>query len=878
MRITAEIIDEESFFISKEIIDNHERSSHIRSRNSPALNNNQCHFAINSAASGSFFEMQNLSQHTQTVQEVTEKFQDLNLYDMPTSPSQQISCSSRTVFHTMRLSVNNLPDGCTQEELKALFSQYGTVKQIDVFFSFGCVEMSTFEEAENACKALNKYQLRGCALSVGVFNGPKVGSPPPLWFQYHMSKIKQDLKKELLEEMLNISTDTRQAQADVPSTKSSLALKEDNLIQCQGEVVHNDIYCDNCDQLIHGIRYKCGNCSDFDLCQECESLPNVHNKAHIFLKIRYPFALKMYQKQKWQELMSPLPIKPARFSDSPYSKGQKKKLYEATFLCDETVPDGTIIPPSTRFVKSWKVMNSGIRVWTHTTKLHLIQGSANLIPSNEQVDVPHLKPGEEGIVSILFTSPTDPGVYRSHWNFCHKSRPFGAIVWCHIIVKPIQEELRCEPSVSPKVNELSEKIVNKQMEVSNIAQVLTAVKEEHEEDNMVPRKLIVNSHTATPNNTPFALTPPKSPDHETFSKSVCEMASDKAFLSQYSDNEDDECSVVSLNSTDSDTEFVVIPMPKCFNLSESFISEHFRMPHNLIEAEVITNLDIEVPKDVQVKNTTEKPLPNSENVSQETGVPELSESVCKLTVVEGLVNNQQTTTITQVATDGSSSEVSIIESDSSSPAVENVNQTFDSINVKLSSKDTFSEDEMNQIAARLTDCVTTVAESATNEVNQEQIIDIPNSATFPKFPVEGVTGDIFERQPLNPNNPEERTIQVLPEGLVFGALSAAASVYNTAKAVISTIQQPKENVEGISQPLQRPTNIHTGTPSVNRSETLNPMDQLIEMGFCNRQQNETLLKKHNGDVAVVVAELVNLNDNEWYASRHVTPSPPGFLD
>lgn len=54
------------------------------------------------------------------------------------------------------------------------------------------------------------------------------------------------------------------------------------------------------------------------------------------------------------------------------------------------------------------------------------------------------------------------------------------------------------------------------------------------------------------------------------------------------------------------------------------------------------------------------------------------------------------------------------------------------------------------------------------------------------------------------------------------------------------------------------------------------MDQLMEMGFCNRQQNEELLRKHKNDVAQVVGELVNLNDNDWYASRHVPPSAPTY--
>lgn len=38
---------------------------------------------------------------------------------------------------------------------------------------------------------------------------------------------------------------------------------------------------------IRGIRYKCANCVDFDLCELCESA-NCHLTTHVFLKIRIP--------------------------------------------------------------------------------------------------------------------------------------------------------------------------------------------------------------------------------------------------------------------------------------------------------------------------------------------------------------------------------------------------------------------------------------------------------------------------------------------------------------------------------------------------------------------------------------------------------------
>ena len=46
------------------------------------------------------------------------------------------------------------------------------------------------------------------------------------------------------------------------------------------------------------------------------------------------------------------------------------------------------------------------------------------------------------------------------------------------------------------------------------------------------------------------------------------------------------------------------------------------------------------------------------------------------------------------------------------------------------------------------------------------------------------------------------------------------------------------------------------------------MDKLVEMGFADRNTNDAMLKKHDGDVSKAIAELVALSDNEWAKKRH----------
>lgn len=52
--------------------------------------------------------------------------------------------------------------------------------------------------------------------------------------------------------------------------------------------VHRGCQCNSCGMApIRGVRYRCVNCADFDLCETCESQGS-HTKAHIFYKIKVP--------------------------------------------------------------------------------------------------------------------------------------------------------------------------------------------------------------------------------------------------------------------------------------------------------------------------------------------------------------------------------------------------------------------------------------------------------------------------------------------------------------------------------------------------------------------------------------------------------------
>lgn len=55
-----------------------------------------------------------------------------------------------------------------------------------------------------------------------------------------------------------------------------------------GEAIHYRVKCDGCGVApIQGVRYKCGICLDYDLCEKCEA-SNKHDPQHVLLKIKQP--------------------------------------------------------------------------------------------------------------------------------------------------------------------------------------------------------------------------------------------------------------------------------------------------------------------------------------------------------------------------------------------------------------------------------------------------------------------------------------------------------------------------------------------------------------------------------------------------------------
>jgi len=235
-------------------------------------------------------------------------------------------------------------------------------------------------------------------------------------------------------------------------------------------VVHGAI-CDHCEQQIHGIRYKCVNCNDFDLCDRCESL-RPHDHEHLFLKIyeplsvctRKPLVSNLYQLSKFRfrprhhhlhhQQDSPIPSTNVR--DDSFERSFCPKRMEhynrcfgsmgrncsgdhvasfpkMEFVTDVTVPDGSYLAAGTRFTKVWRVRNSGTQTWPKDIRLVHVSGPA--LAANGVVPVMSIGPQEALDIQIDMCSPDTIGRCVSHWRLSSSDGSFfGPRIWVDIVV------------------------------------------------------------------------------------------------------------------------------------------------------------------------------------------------------------------------------------------------------------------------------------------------------------------------------------------------------------------------------------------------------------------------------------------------------------
>ncbi|KAI8877423.1 hypothetical protein K501DRAFT_230268 [Backusella circina FSU 941] len=271
-------------------------------------------------------------------------------------------------------------------------------------------------------------------------------------------------------------------QAPQEKIKQQQQKKKSQPVAFSEQTTHHGVHCDNCHCLVKGIRYKCGHCPDFDLCERCESTSS-HDKTHILLKIRTPLQEDQHPsflpsfkspaedvkkeeqaKPRNQDSASlnviPQPVINSKMGSAILSEpsssisDQPEKKLDGVFVSDLNIPDGTNIIPKKTFIKMWKLKNTGEIKWPQGCRL-LFNGGDILRPyptsHPDSCVVPSIEPEEEVCILAELQAPDAIGYYSSYFGICTPDGTrFGDIVSCSIQVAedPIDEDTETLPDSS----------------------------------------------------------------------------------------------------------------------------------------------------------------------------------------------------------------------------------------------------------------------------------------------------------------------------------------------------------------------------------------------------------------------------------------------
>jgi hypothetical protein len=96
-----------------------------------------------------------------------------------------------------------------------------------------------------------------------------------------------------------------------------------------------------------------------------------------------------------------------------------------SFVADVTIPDGTVLPANSSFIKTWRILNSGTCTWT--TDYQLIFASGSLLTAPSAVNLPAaVTPGQTVDISVNMVAPSTTGTFEGFWLLQNDSgRTFG---------------------------------------------------------------------------------------------------------------------------------------------------------------------------------------------------------------------------------------------------------------------------------------------------------------------------------------------------------------------------------------------------------------------------------------------------------------------
>ncbi|XP_016057629.1 PREDICTED: next to BRCA1 gene 1 protein isoform X2 [Miniopterus natalensis] len=775
---------------------------------------------------------------------------------------------------------------------------------------------------------------------------------PPDWFTSYLETFREQVVKETVEKLeqklheklvlQNPSLGSCPSEVSMPISEETLFLPENQF--------NWHISCSSCQRRIFGVRYQCSLCPSYNICEDCESGPYVHDSNHVLLKLRRPVvgSSEPFSHSRFSTPRLPAALEQARLQkqvDKNFLKAEKQRLraekkqrkaevkelkkqlklrrkihlwnsihglqspksplgrpesllqsntlmlplqpcapvmptLSAAFV-DENLPDGTHLQPGTKFIKHWRMKNTGNVKWSADTKLKFMWGNLTMASTEKKdVLVPCLKAGHVGIVSVEFIAPALEGTYTSHWRLSHKGQQFGPRVWCSIIVDPF-----CS-------TESSDNIENGMIN-SSTAGGLTC---QQEEAFLLAKEEIQLSEAAEQTEGTGTCSPQKTKnvasERELYIPSVDLLTAQDLLSFELLDiNIVQELERVPHNTPVDSTVSVKRRAENITSLEEAeddlsgtqFVCETVirsltldaAPDHNPPCRQKSLHMKFALPEEGPLGDEREEMVHISEEeaVLEEEEEDELKDEVQSQSSASSedyiiilpecfdtsrpLGDSMYSSALSQPGLErGAESEPGIeagqepAEAGERSPGGENQPQGY-SINDILMTSQTLDTvpltPEVVGPPPRLPRSPPCAQHHGSPGVDLP--VTIPEVSSVPdqiRGEPRGSSGLVNSRQKSYDHSRHHHHGSSIAGGLVKGALSVAASAY---KALFA------------GPPV-------TAQPIVSEDQTAALMAHLFEMGFCDRQLNLRLLKKHNYNILQVVTELLQVNNNDWYSHRY----------
>ncbi|TKS92315.1 BRCA1 gene 1 protein [Collichthys lucidus] len=474
----------------------------------------------------------------------------------------------------------------------------------------------------------------------------------------------------------------------------------------------------------------------------------------------------------------------------------------AAFL-DENLPDGTRLRPGTKFIKYWKMRNTGTISWSADTKV--------------------------GIVSVALCAPTVEGSYTSHWRLAHAGEQFGPRVWCSIVVDPLApapmmaDGILVSPCVTPQGKNPVAKD-GKACAASREQPLMSVDQEEYfipSVDLLTAQDLlsfelldinIVQELESVPNNTPADVPHGTGPGVE------------GGGVPAQEEGEDDI----------SGTQFVCETVIRSMTLEEAPDHAPLRGPRPGTGESEESHMEREKNPEEVKENEGEEKREGTRSRSSSTSsedyiiiLPDcfdtsrpLGESMYSLATSQPRAQRTQKP-LSHDHSGGSTPDGELGEADEAVAAPGTGVSGTSSANDMLCTSQTLDDEPLTPEVVAPPKAIVTPSPESSGEADVDAAVAREGAEDSELYQTEDGT-------------------LASPVALVKGALSVAASAYKA----LFTGQGPAQ-------------------PPVDASTQDTMMAVLVEMGFGDRPLNQRLLNKYNYNLLDVVNELVQMTDNDW---------------